>query len=229
VSRFMLSKLPLAALLGWCLAMFAVRALYSASLVNGFLIWNLVLAVVPAAASGAFAFLDGRPHPMILDAALLGVWLLFLPNAPYLVTDLVHLTHIAPVPIWYDVALFGSFAATGALLGFASVAEVESVLRRRIGAMTALGVSAAALLASGFGIYLGRFLRLNSWDALSSPSWVGRQVVHQVAHPVTRPQSWEVAMVYGFGMLLGYLALRAVAPLLAPPQGDRRSRSADAG
>ena len=216
--------------------MLFVRMVYSKSTVNGFLLWNLALAVVPVVASSLMAWLDNRRGATALEAIFFLAWLVFLPNAPYLVTDLVHLTHYPPVPMWYDVALFGSFAATGALLGYASVAEVESLFRARLGAAWASVVSVAALLLCGFGIYLGRFLRLNSWDVLTAPESLGRQVVHQVAHPVAHPASWEVPVVYGMGLVLGYLALRSVAGLLGPAArptprrrvGTRSERTASA-
>jgi uncharacterized membrane protein len=215
--QFARSKVPLIALVGWCVGMLIVRMVYSRSTANDFLLWNLVLAVVPVVASSLMALVGKRRGAVALKAICFLVWLAFLPNAPYLVTDFVHLTDSPPVPLWYDVALFGSFAATGALLGYASVAEVESVLRARLGAVWALAASVAALLLCGFGIYLGRFLRLNSWDVLTAPGSFGHQVVHQVVHPISHPASWEVPVVYGLGLVLGYLALRSVAPLLAPP------------
>jgi uncharacterized membrane protein len=219
--EFARAKVPLIALVGWCVGMLFVRMVYSRSTGNDFLLWNLVLAVVPIVASSLMALVGERRGAVVLKAVCFLVWLAFLPNAPYLVTDFVHLTDSPTVPLWYDVALFGSFAATGTLLGYASVAEVESVLRARLGAIWALAVSIGALLLSGFGIYLGRFVRLNSWDVLTAPSSFGHQVVHQVVHPISHPASWEVPVVYGLGLVLGYLALRSVAPLLAP--ATRRS------
>ncbi len=224
--EFARSKVPLIALVGWCVGMLVVRMVYSRSTVNTFLLWNLALAVVPVVASSLMALVGQRRGAVALKIVCFLVWLVFLPNAPYLVTDFVHLTDSPSVPLWYDVALFGSFAATGALLGYASVAEVESVLRTRLGAVWALAASVAALLLCGFGIYLGRFLRLNSWDVLTAPGSFGHQVVHEVVHPVSHPASWEVPVVYGFGLVLGYLALRGVAPLLAPAtRTDVRSSS----
>jgi len=207
-------KLPLLALVAWCVAMLIVRMIYSSSTVNAFLLWNLALACVPVVASTALVEFARRRTPWMFAALAFVVWLAFLPNAPYLVTDLKHLSHVAPVPLWYDVALYGSYAATGALLGYASVAEVESVLRARVGALAAFAVSMGALLLAGFGIYLGRFLRFNSWDVITAPGSLGHQVARQLAHPVTHPQTWEVPLVYGVGLVLGYVALRAVAPLL---------------
>lgn len=214
--EFARSKLPLIALVAWCVGMLFVRMVYSRSTVNAFLAWNLILAVVPVVASSLMALPGGRRGAVALKAVCFLVWLAFLPNAPYLVTDFIHLTHYPPVPLWYDVALFGSFAATGAVLGYASVAEVESLLRPRLGTVWSSAVSVAALLLCGFGIYLGRFLRLNSWDVLTAPGALGHQVVHQVAHPASHPASWEVPVVYGLGLVLGYFALKSVAPLFSP-------------
>jgi uncharacterized membrane protein len=80
------------------------------------LVWNLFLAWLPL----AFAFLAGRDSNSRLRLFLCaGLWLLFLPNSPYLVTDLVHLRPRPPVPLWFDILLVQSFVLTGLLLGSA--------------------------------------------------------------------------------------------------------------
>ena len=95
-----------------CAALLLVRGWYAQGLRFRFLAWNLVLAVIPALAAAAMARADHRRKPALV--ALWGVvWLLFLPNAPYLITDLVHLMPRPPVPYWFDIGLFAPFAAAG--------------------------------------------------------------------------------------------------------------------
>ena len=216
MSPVLKQKAPLVLLVAWCVAMLAVRDVYAHNHVDDFLLWNLGLALVPFGAAIVLRLLPGRAALVPLKLALFGAWLTFLPNAPYLVTDLVHLTHAAHVPFWYDIALFGSFAATGALLGYSSVADVDEVVSERFGKVWGVSVAFGSLLLCGFGIYLGRFLRWNSWDLLSAPRTLGRETVHQLAHPLSHPGPWQVSAVYGVGLVLGYLALRSLSPAVAP-------------
>ena len=191
-----------AALIAWCCALLAVRVLRSGSFAYSFLVWNLVLAMIPAVA----ALLFMRARSRAVQVMWFVIWLLFLPNAPYIVTDFVHLHARANVPLWFDIALLLSFAGTGLLLGYSSLADVQTVLARRFGHVASWSAAFIALLLSGFGIYLGRFLRLNSWDAVSNPialaSYLGRGAMNPLAHPRTI----AVTFVYGIGLVLGYLA-----------------------
>jgi len=219
-------KAPLVMLVFWCVAMLGVRMWYSHGDMNGFLLWNLTLAVVPFVAATVVRALPSNRILIAPRVVLLATWLAFLTNAPYLVTDLMHLGPAAPVPFWFDVALFGSYAATGVLLGYAAVADVEAWLSGVIGRVAAAFVAFGALLLCGFGIYLGRFLRWNSWDVLSSPRRLASQALHQLAHPLSHPSAWEVSAVYGVGLVLGYIALRSLAPTLR--RDARQARGATA-
>lgn len=135
-----------------------------------FLIWNLALAWIPLVA--ALALDDVRSTPLVLQLPLLALWLAFFPNAPYLVTDIVHIDpnggHGAS-SILGSLALVAA-APAGLALGFSSLLLVERSLRGRFGSRVALTVSVLTLAAACVGIYLGRVVRLNSWDLLSRPS-----------------------------------------------------------
>ena len=102
-------------------------------------------------------------------------------------------------------------AGTGLLLGYASTAEVHRVLQRRAGRVVGWSVACAALMLSGFGIYLGRFLRWNSWDMVSDPAGRLTDLVTRALHPAEHPRTLAVTLVYGVGLVLGYVALRALA------------------
>jgi uncharacterized membrane protein len=196
-----------AVLLLWCGALLAVRVLRAHNLSYVFLVWNLFLAVIPAVA----AVLLRKASRPFAQVAWFAVWLLFLPNAPYVITDLVHLRARPPVPLWYDVALLISCGGTGLLLGYSSLAEVQSVIAARFGRALSWIIAAAALLLSGFGIYLGRFLRWNSWDALSHPAALLADIAHRVIHPFGYPITFAVTLIYGIALTLGYVALRVVS------------------
>jgi uncharacterized membrane protein len=90
--------------------------------------WNLFLAAVPAVAAWLFARAMGRDSSTIEKVGWFLVWLIFLPNAPYIITDFVHLTPRPGIPFWYDTALLVSCAGTGLLLGYTSIADVQFVI-----------------------------------------------------------------------------------------------------
>ena len=153
----------------------AVVAAYRLAAGNGdldYLFWNLALAWVPFVA--ALALDDVRSTPLRLQLPLLALWLVFFPNAPYLVTDLIHIDPAdhGAIGIFGDAALV-SVAPAGLALGFSSLALVERTVRGRFGGRVALAVSVLSLAAASLGIYLGRVVRLNSWDLLTRPRLIG--------------------------------------------------------
>lgn len=204
-------KAPLVALVVWCVALLELRIWHTGDTINSFLLWNMSLAVVPLVAAVALQLASLRDGLSVLKVAVFGVWLAFLPNAPYLATSFTHLYRYQPVPMWFDIAMFGSFAATGILIGYAAVADVEAVLAEKFGRAVGTTIAFGSLLLCGFGIYLGRILRWNSWDVVTSPWTLGRQIAHHVANPLSHTTTWEVSAIYGVGLVLGYVAIRSVA------------------
>lgn len=215
-----------AALIGWCGVLVAFRYARSDTLFFGFLFWNLFLAAVPAMAAWLLVWTDHRRASWIVQLPLLAIWLAFLPNAPYLLTDFVHLNERPPIPLWYDIALLASFAGTGLLLGYSSLADVQAVVARRFSAALGWALAAVALLLSGFGIYLGRFLRWNSWDALTAPVQLFADIAARVSDPLSHPRALGVTVIYGVALLLGYIALRVLGPAAATPLTARDSAQA---
>lgn len=211
------------ALVGWCGALLVYRFIHSDSLWFGFLVWNLFLAAIPVMAAWLLIWAAHRRASWLVQALLFAIWLAFLPNAPYLLTDFVHLQERLPVPLWYDIALLGSFAGTGILLAYSSLADVQTVIARRFSAALGWTVAAIALLLSGFGIYLGRFLRWNSWDALTHPLRLLSDISERVIEPMSHPRAWGVTIIYGFALLLGYIALRVLQNLHAPDSRTRKT------
>lgn len=147
------------------LGLLAVRMLVWHQPGYGFLPWNLFLAWIPLllAVSAAWVWRHGA---RIWVAPLLVLWLLFFPNAPYVVTDFVHLRDIGGAPRWFDVLMLGSFAATSLALGFVSLYLVQDVIRARFGVAWGWVGALAVIALSGVGIYLGRVDKLNSWSVL---------------------------------------------------------------
>jgi uncharacterized membrane protein len=133
------------------------------------LIWNLFLAWIPFVLAVA-AYDRWRRHGAGIAVFALGaLWLLFFPNAPYIVTDLKHIGDAGRIPVLYDVLFLSAAAWTGLLLGLTSLFLVHAVARRMLGAVSAWGLVVGVLAASSFGIYLGRVQRWNSWDVFIRP------------------------------------------------------------
>jgi uncharacterized membrane protein len=155
-------------------ALLAGRWVGSGATTFRFMLWNLFLAGIPYGVSLLSAALDrsgwrGRGVALLLLSA---PWLAFLPNAPYLVTDLLHLRTVTSVPVWYDAAMFASFAWAGVLAGVASLETMRKLLASRVGAMPSYAASLGVIGLSALGIYLGRVVRLNSWDLALRPERV---------------------------------------------------------
>jgi uncharacterized membrane protein len=150
-------------------AMMAARVLYTRTFEHTWIAWNLFLAWVPfVLALVVYARArSGMSRPTLL--ALGSLWLLFFPNAPYIVTDLKHIGRGGGIPVLYDVLLLSAAAWTGLLLGFTSLFLMHAVARRLLGVLSAWALVVGVLAASSFGIYLGRVQRWNSWDVFVRP------------------------------------------------------------
>ncbi len=141
---------------------------------------------------------------------LLVSWLLFFPNAPYILTDLFHLKLTTGVPVWYDLILILSYAWTGMFLGFLSLRDLESMLLlkwkpRRV----QIFVSGLLFLAS-LGVYLGRFLRWNSWDILQHPMTLLGDVADRFFHPMDHPRTWGVTILLGLFLNMVYMSFKFI-------------------
>jgi uncharacterized membrane protein len=200
-------------LLAWCVCLIAFRVQRTGSEYYVFLIWNLFLAGVPLVLSTVLRALIHTRGWRSLQILCFTFWLLFLPNAPYLLTDLQHLQSPTTMPTWYDIAILVSCAGTGLLLGYLSLIDVQQIATRKFGAACGWLIALSSLVLNGFALFLGRFLRWNSWDVLVSP---GRflQIAAALVHPVSHPRAVGVTVVFGISLTLGYVAIRL---LLANP------------
>ena len=158
--------LALTAISIWGVGMVGARYWRTGDLVFLFLVWNLFLAWIPVGLAGFAAAMPNRP---LIQAICGAWWLLFFPNAPYLVTDLMHLSRLGGNLLWYDTLMFVTFALTGLVLGYVSLRLVQGVVARYLGVWGSWVFVVGALLLSSYGIYVGRFLRWNSWDLFVSP------------------------------------------------------------
>ena len=165
--------MPLAAMMfasAICLALVIARIAWTGNIRYSFLAWNLSLAWLPL----VFALLARERYcvgekPGWRFLCFGAAWLLFFPNAPYIFTDLIHLTNRYFAHFWVDLAVILSCAFTGLVLGFVSLYLMHSVVTRMLGRAVGWSFVAGAAGLCSFGIYLGRFLRFNSWDVVTKP------------------------------------------------------------
>lgn len=193
--------------------MVLARLEYSGRSAYFFLIWNLFLAWMPYWLALAAWNLREKPAYALTFG---GLWLLFFPNAPYLITDFIHLYPKHGVPVWYDSLMIFSFALTGLALGLVSLYLMQSVVIRWFGARLSWLFVAGALLLSGFGVYVGRFLRWNSWDLFANPFTLLRDMAHNLLTPedfvktavVTLSLAAVMGFMYGMAHLLPRLEMK---------------------
>ena len=204
----MLVGLALASL--GCVALELVREHHYAAVDFRFLLWNLFLAWVPFVLALLVydRYRRGKPLTRLLPALVL--WLLFLPNAPYIVTDFVHLSAARTPPLWFDGVELSAFAWTGMLLGFVSLYLVHAVVRHRFGGTIGwAGVLGVLVLVSG-GVFLGRVKRWNSWDVLTQPRSLLAQLHAHVADPASLARATGVTLAMTAALALAYLVFYAL-------------------
>ena len=205
VKRFVLVSM----LLFWCASMIAVRLERTGSGYYRFLIFNLILAGVPLFFSTVLLIATHRRFHWMVQLPLYVLWLLFLPNAPYILTDILHLTRASHAPAWYDLALLLSCAGTGLLMGFLSLVDVQEIMARRFGVTCGWIFALVSLVLNGFAIYLGRFLRWNSWDVIVEPARVV-SILGAMTQPWAHRGALAVTFIFGVILMLGYITFRTL-------------------
>ncbi len=189
------------------LCMIAGRMLYTGNGYGTFLVWNLFLAWLPFAFSKLLMKENLKPF---VQYGLLGIWLLFFPNAPYIITDLFHLKQRTPVPYWYDLLLLFWASWNGLLLGIMSLMNVERFLQRRFKPRTVNIMINLCLILCAFGVYAGRFLRWNSWDVVYNPGSIISDVAHIARYPADNLRTWGVTFFFSLLMITIYRTLKGL-------------------
>lgn len=185
----------------------AFRVYYTKSPFYLFMLWNLLLAIVPYIISNVLK----QATTKISFYLLFPIWLLFLPNAPYIITDLFHLKQGILMPIWFDLLLLISFSVTGMLLFFISLNDMFLLLKTRFSNKFAWFLSVFVLFLSGFGIYLGRYLRWNSWDLIHKPQLLLQDVFTRIIHPTQHPKTWGITIGFGLFFLITFYGFRVIS------------------
>ena len=195
---------------GLAVALLAGRAARSHSLTYFFLLWNLFLAWIPYLCSLWADRFDARrsrnTRRIVLPSLL---WLAFFPNAPYILTDIWHLQARHPIPLWYDASLLSVFALAGLFLAVFSLRTMQRLVRSYGGSLVGWIFVLLAVTLAGLGVYLGRFLRWNSWDLLLHPHLVFGDVVVRLTNPMDHPRAIAFTVLSAAILLVCYLAIHS--------------------
>ncbi|HET9905025.1 MAG TPA: DUF1361 domain-containing protein [Anaerolineales bacterium] len=197
-----------------CIALVAARIAYSDTRGHLGLIWNLFLAWIPFMLAYFAHTISWRRIWLYLIIPVVALfWLIFFPNAPYMLTDLQDLTRTTEeAPLWYDVIIVVWCTWTGMLLGVISLYLMQDIIHRAF-SRTAGWIFVFVISAlSSFGIYIGRFVRLNSWNILLDPRETAMEILGIVIDPSMRLAAFTI--LYTFFFLFVYLLLYSFSHLL---------------
>ena len=186
--------------------LFAARFYFTGKPYYLFLVWNLFLAWIPFVISSGFAkVLHSKAW---IQALLFCCWLAFFPNALYIITDLIHLEKESTVPKWFDAVLLFSSSVVGLIMAFISLYRVENFLKERVHQKLHSVLIVLILFMGSFGVYLGRFLRWNSWDIVSNPLQLLVSIVERIISPFDHVQTWSVTIILTIFFYLLYIAIK---------------------
>ncbi len=189
---------------GFSLLLYAFRVWYTGSFLFLFIPWNLFLAWLPL----LFSSMITNTQFSVRNITLFSLWLLFFPNSPYLITDLFHLQERAGVPLYFDLVLLFMAAWNGLLMGLYSLRNIEQLLLKRFSIVKVKLITVSLFVLCGFGIYLGRYDRYNSWHLVTQPFDLMEGIVSKLLSPASHPRVWAVTVLFAVVLLLIYETLK---------------------
>ena len=210
ISRATLSLIILSLL---CCSLLIIRAVETQQVVGLSLLWNLFLAWMPL----FFALIARRIALMsetitkskqILIYLTLAFWLLFFPNAPYIITDLIHLGEYNSQILWFDTVGFFIAALAGMATGLYSLYVAHQVLNCLTTSILAWVIVSVSVTLSGFGLYLGRFVRFNSWDLFTNPFYLLRKSFQELQNPL----AMQTTLVFTLVVMVLYISILILIP-----------------
>jgi uncharacterized membrane protein len=202
-------------------AIWRMRLEHTGSPRYAFLIWNLFLAWIPFMISYfTYGMTLRRKWIYVFIPAAAFLWLIFFPNAPYILTDFQHLAYHSKLdpPVWYDVMMLFWFAFTGLLLGIVSLFLMQEIIRQAFGRWVGWVFVALVTGLSSAGVYMGRFLRWNSWDILRNPAGIAVRSFEHAQDPSL--QSIGFISLFGALFLFFYITLYMFGHLLLERRPD---------
>ena len=174
--------------------MVGFRVMYTGSTMHLFLCWNLFLAWIPYVLSNFFNAYQAKA--LWKQSVLFITWILFFPNALYIVTDLIHIEDNTAIPVWYDAVLLFAASFIGIMMAFVSLRKVEFYLSNAFSRRIVNAAIPLILFISSFGVYLGRFQRWNSWDVLKDPLALATNIAGNFINPVDNYKTWAITILF---------------------------------
>lgn len=160
-----------------------------------FLVWNLFLAFVPFAFT---LYLSSKPKLGTFKLLTISsIWLLFLPNAPYIITDLIHLRLSETPIVWLDILTVISFAICGMMCYMYSIKDMKFILKNHFSEMWVDLLFYLLPFVVAFGVYLGRFLRYNSWEIIHNPLSIVFDITELILNPTEQFHAWLFIVAFG--------------------------------
>jgi uncharacterized membrane protein len=131
---------------------------------------------------------------------------LLLPNAPYIVTDLIHVGYGPASQIFYNTVLLFSCALTGLVLGLHSISHMHKVFESRFQKNTTSALMILVMLLASFGVAIGRFLRFNSWDILTNIDTLLESISNVFIYPQLYIHIYIITGTFFFFLFMAYSA-----------------------
>lgn len=191
--------------IAFTMTLLLVRVKYTHDSIYMFYIWNTFLAILPLVFS---KILTGQKKMNLLSFFLLIAWLLFYPNAPYIITDVFHYEQRLPVPMWYDLMLVISAAWNGLVLGMVSLMQVEGFLSKHFKPLLVKFFVFISFGLCGYGVYIGRYLRYNTWDVVAQPKLLIKSSALQVLHPHRNIDVWAFTALFAAMFCIIYFTVK---------------------
>lgn len=198
-----------------CLGMLALRFFFTGRFSYGFLVWNLFLGLVPLSIAFVALLVERQNWPIwgrIHLWALSVLWLIFLPNSSYIFTDFIHLIQrglgsgnpnargMANMLVWFDVITRSLFAFVGHFIGLTSLYVMHALWRKAFGRRVGWLVVTISCFAAGYGVFIGRFVRWNSWNLFTHPEESWGDLVDNLA----TPDAWLFTLGFAVFLLVSY-------------------------
>jgi uncharacterized membrane protein len=202
--------------IGFTMSLLFIRIIFTRELTYGFFPWNTILAIIPMLFSRKLTDKDQWNKYTI---GILSGWLLFFPNAPYIITDLFHFSQDPGAPYWFDLVLVVSGIWNGLLLGFVSLMQVERFLQKILSVKWTFIIISFCIILCGYGIYLGRYLRYNSWDIITNPLDLFSAMSNHFLSPFSNTRIWAFTVVFSLMFGIIYFTLKQLVAYMVSEKG----------
>lgn len=188
-----------------------VRIIRTGEWTYAFMIWNLFLATIPYLISKWMSIKPAVFSNRIKLMAVFAVWIVFIPNTFYIITDLFHLIPRNDSALWFDLTLLMSFSWCGLMMGVLSVRHMEKAIMYHLPRRTELTFVYPLMFLNAFGVYIGRYLRYNTWDIVCNPFSLMADIANMIFHPLRYGWAWAMIFLFSIMMTLMYLTIKKLS------------------